>query len=89
MRNPCLALGATMEDINLFRANRLSISIICVSLPSNQGMLSTNAQVAELVDALVSGTSKRKFVQVRFLSWAPSSVSDHNAQVAELVDALL
>ena len=27
--------------------------------------------MAELVDALVSGTSKRKFVQVRFLSWAP------------------
>lgn len=29
------------------------------------------AQVAELVDALVSGTSSRKGVQVRFLFWAP------------------
>ena len=28
------------------------------------------AQVAELVDALVSGTSNRKVVQVRVLSWA-------------------
>ena len=30
------------------------------------------AQVAELVDALVSGTSSRKGVQVRFLFWAPT-----------------
>jgi hypothetical protein len=29
------------------------------------------AQVAELVDALVSGTSIREGVQVRVLSWAP------------------
>ena len=28
------------------------------------------AQVAELVDALVSGTSNSNVVQVRFLSWA-------------------
>jgi hypothetical protein len=28
------------------------------------------AQVAELVDALVSGTSDRKVVEVRVLSWA-------------------
>lgn len=33
-------------------------------------MLSTNAQVAELVDALVSGTSVSNDVQVRVLSWA-------------------
>ena len=56
--------------------------------------------MAELVDALVSGTSKRKFVQVRFLSWAPRvaisvvvAVRDYNnimyAQVVELVDTLL
>ena len=32
---------------------------------------SQNAQVAELVDALVSGTSVRKDVQVRALSRAP------------------
>ena len=49
----------------------------------------TIAQVAELVDALVSGTSDSNVVQVRFLSWAPRAVSDRNAQVAELVDALL
>lgn len=54
--------------------------------------------MAELVDALVSGTSKRKFVQVRFLSWAPKitlgvvvAVGDYimYAQVVELVDTLL
>ena len=28
--------------------------------------------MAELVDALVSGTSERKFVEVRVLFWAPS-----------------
>ncbi len=31
----------------------------------------TNAQVAELVDALASGASDRKVVEVRVLSWAP------------------
>ena len=31
-----------------------------------------NAQLAELVDALVSGTSVRKYVKVRVFSWAPS-----------------
>ncbi len=30
------------------------------------------AQVAKLVDALVSGTSSRKGVKVRVLSWAPA-----------------
>ena len=44
------------------------------------------AQMAELVDALVSGTSVRKYVQVRVLFWALSLI--HFAQVAELVDAL-
>ena len=33
------------------------------------------AQVAELVDALGSGPSARKGVEVRVLSWAPSFVS--------------
>ena len=32
------------------------------------------AQMAELVDALVSGTSVRKYVQVRVLFWAPESL---------------
>ncbi len=31
-----------------------------------------SAQVAELVDALASGASARKGVEVRVLSWAPS-----------------
>ena len=31
----------------------------------------TSAQMAKLVDALVSGTSDRKVVQVRVLFWAP------------------
>lgn len=39
-------------------------------LPS-ESILFKNAQVAELVDALVSGTSVRKDVQVRALSRAP------------------
>ncbi len=32
--------------------------------------MSLFAQMAELVDALVSGTSVRKYVQVRVLFWA-------------------
>ena len=38
------------------------------------GILGTlpRAQVAKLVDALVSGTRARKGVKVRVLSWAPS-----------------
>jgi hypothetical protein len=32
-----------------------------------------SAQVAELVDALVSGISDRKIVEVRVFSWAPNS----------------
>ena len=34
---------------------------------------SSLAQVAELVDALASGASSRKGVEVRVFSWAPSS----------------
>ena len=33
-----------------------------------------HAQMAELVDALVSGTSVRKYVQVRVLFWAQEKV---------------
>ena len=33
-------------------------------------LFSLKAQMAELVDALVSGTSNRKVVQVRVLFWA-------------------
>jgi hypothetical protein len=33
--------------------------------------LRLRAQVAELVDALASGASDRKVVEVRVLSWAP------------------
>ena len=33
------------------------------------------AQVAELVDALVSGTSALTGVEVRVLSWAPNNTS--------------
>lgn len=35
----------------------------------------TSAQMAKLVDALVSGTSDRKVVQVRVLFWAPKKSS--------------
>ena len=43
------------------------------------------AQMAELVDALVSGTSVREDVQVRVLFWAPFIyiVLSFHAQVAE------
>ena len=34
--------------------------------------LLVHAQVAELVDALASGASGRKVVEVRVFSWAPS-----------------
>ena len=37
----------------------------------------TNAQVAKLVDALVSGTNDRKVLQVRVLSWAPIQSSNY------------
>ena len=39
-----------------------------IALPFREGYF--NAQMAELVDALVSGTSVRKYVQVRVLFWA-------------------
>jgi hypothetical protein len=44
--------------------------------------LSTSAQMAKLVDALVSGTSVSNDVQVRVLFWALS----HLAQMVKLVD---
>jgi hypothetical protein len=34
-------------------------------------LTSSKAQVAELVDALASGASTRKGVEVRVFSWAP------------------
>ena len=37
-----------------------------------------NAQLAELVDALVSGTSVRKYVKVRVLYWAQAKVVSIN-----------
>ena len=43
--------------------------------------------MAELVDALVSGTSNRKVVQVRVLFRAPLIL--HKAQVVKLVYTLL
>lgn len=43
--------------------------------------------MAELVDALVSGTSNSNVVQVRFLFWAREAMgSSLFAQVVELVD---
>ena len=38
-------------------------------------MILQNAQVAELVDALASGASGRKVVEVRVFSWAPINAS--------------
>ena len=37
---------------------------------------SSDAQVAELVDALASGASDRKVVEVRVFSWAPTFERD-------------
>ena len=37
-------------------------------------LVESSAQMAELVDALVSGTSVRKYVQVRVLFWALSKL---------------
>ncbi len=55
----------------------------------------TKAQMAKLVDALVSGTSGRKAVQVRVLFWALNKKrivyfllsANVPAQMAKLVDA--
>ena len=49
-------------------------------LIDEQMLLSINqeAQMAKLVDALVSGTSGRKAVQVRFLFWAPIKKHPYN-----------
>ncbi len=44
---------------------------ICTPFRSSATGEKYQAQVAELVDALVSGASFREEVQVRFLSWAP------------------
>ena len=46
------------------------------AFPKRPGLAATypvaqRAQVAELVDALASGASDRKVVEVRVLSWAP------------------
>ncbi len=40
------------------------------------------AQVAELVDAQVSGTCGRKVVEVRVFSWAPSSRANSSRERA-------
>ena len=40
--------------------------------------------MAELVDALVSGTSDRKVVQVRVLFWAPIIVPDSTLKMLHL-----
>ena len=41
-----------------------------VRVPFSAHFIEEAAQMAELVDALVSGTSNRKIVQVRVLFWA-------------------
>ena len=43
------------------------------------------AQVAELVDALVSGTSVRKYVKVRVLSWAQAKEAVSNEAASFLL----
>src|SRR3546814_12863108 len=40
------------------------------------------AQVAELVDALASGASGRKVVEVRVFSWAPSPLRNREDRLA-------
>ena len=44
---------------------------LCIFANAIQAMLSTNAQVAELVDALVSGTSGSDALEVRVFLSAP------------------
>jgi hypothetical protein len=41
-----------------------------------------DAQVAELVDAQVSGTCGRKAVEVRVFSWAPSGLARRRKSAA-------
>jgi hypothetical protein len=42
--------------------------------------MSAEAQVAELVDALDSGSSGRKLVEVRVFSWAPHPTGETAAR---------
>ena len=46
------------------------------------------AQVAELADALASGASGRKVVEVRVLSWAPSIYNPMNSRLLRGCDPL-
>ena len=49
----------------------VSGSLDRVALLPFREVVRTYAQVAELVDALASGASNRKVVEVQVLSWAP------------------
>ncbi len=60
---------------NDWHAEREFITCWCKKFSLIRGIFLTPlAQVAKLVDALVSGTSPRKGVKVRVLSWAPNIV---------------
>ena len=53
----------------------------CAYISHPQRSTALFAQVAELVDALVSGISDRKIVEVRVFSWAPISKNPINDRV--------
>ena len=56
--------------LRIFRAHNDAMRRL---IDSSRAIGELNAQVAELVDALVSGISDRKIVEVRVFSWAPIS----------------
>ena len=57
------------------------MQITDVMIRAGNGERYCSAQVAELVDALVSGISDRKIVEVRVFSWAPNSKNRANGSV--------
>ena len=65
------------------------VRAISYGFKSHQPHHLSHAVVAELADALVSGTSGGDIVEVQVLSTAPFLLKLHNAVVAELADALL
>ena len=60
--------------------DRLVFVAILSQSDQPQTLRCNDAQVAELVDALASGASDRKVVEVRVLSWAP--VFSQNAYIS-------
>ena len=60
------------KSLRTLTSRALASTYIASRAAGRSRLYPNGAQVAELVDALVSGTSGRKAVEVRVFSWAPS-----------------